>query len=98
MLGMSEQDEIRMEFAENFPPALFQNLPYDWTIYEDVDVASEIYKRFTALACVYWHPPEDCDDDVVDFDKRIITMNLEEWVDNRDPDVFRALLTLYGCG
>ena len=95
-----ERAELKtsLEEQQNYPPALFQDLPYDWMVYEDVDVASETYKRFTALGCVYWHPPRECDDDIVNFDKRVIVANLEEWLDNRAPDAYRALLTLYGCG
>ena len=73
--------KIRIEFAENYPLALFQDLPYDWMVYEDVDVASETYKRFTALGCAYWHQLGECDDDTVNFDKRVIVANLEEWLD-----------------
>ncbi|MDE4541240.1 hypothetical protein [Thermoanaerobacterium sp. R66] len=54
--NVGKTTKIRIEFTKNYPPTLFQDLPYDWFVYEDVDIASETYKRFTALGCAYWHP------------------------------------------
>ncbi len=88
--------KVRIEFTENYPPALFQDLPPEWMVYEDVDINTT--KRFTALGCACWHPPGECDNDVVEFDKMVTISNLETWLDGRDPDAYKALLILYGCG
>lgn len=47
--------------------------------------------------CVCEHPPSECNPESIAFDKEITISNLETWLENKDPDACKAVLTLAWC-
>lgn len=94
--GIGKTTQIKIEFSEKYPSALFPELPPEWSTYESYDIDTQ--RKYTGLQCICKHPPSECDDDVVNFDKMVTITNFETWLGMKDPDAYKALLLLYGCG
>ena len=91
--------QISIEFGTFYPEALFQELPPDWTIYEYNRVKDNkiLQPNLTGLNCVCEHPPSECSPESIAFDKEITISNFETWLESKDPEACKAVLTLAGC-
>ncbi|MFU0800179.1 MAG: hypothetical protein ACFWUE_05890 [Xylanivirga thermophila] len=75
--------QISIEFGTFYPETLFQELPPDWTIYEYNRVKDNqiLQPSLTGLSCVIYHPPDECDQESIDFEKEITISNIESWLE-----------------
>lgn len=97
--GSGKVTQIDIPFKEKYPEYIFAELPPDWSIYEfNIVKDNQVLKtKYTGLSCVCEHPPNECDAESVAFDKKVTISNLEVWLEEKDPESFRALLILAGC-
>jgi hypothetical protein len=85
-----------ISWGNQFYTIIRTQLPPEWSTYESYDIDTQ--RKYTGLQCICKHPPSECDDDVVNFDKMVTMTNFETWLGMKDPDAYKALLLLYGCG
>jgi hypothetical protein len=97
--GSGKITQVNIELGKSYPETFFQKLPPDWTIYEFNLVKDNqiLQPKLTGLSCVCEHPPSECDAESVSFDKELTICNLEVWLEEKDPESYRAMLTLAGC-
>lgn len=97
--GIGKVTQITIEFGVSYPEAMFQEFPPDWTMYEFNRVKDNqiIEPKLTGISCVCEHPPNECDSDSVDFAKEVTIGNFEIWLEDKDPESCKAVLTLAGC-
>jgi len=97
--GIGKITQIIIEFGTSYSEAMFQELPPDWTMYEYSRVKdNQILKpNLTGLSCVFNHPLNECDAESIAFDIEVTISNLEVWLEEKDPESCRAVLTLAGC-
>ena len=97
--GIGKTTQVIIEFRESYPEAMFQELPPDWTMYEYSRVKDNqiLEPKLTGLSCVFKHPPNECDAESLAFDIEVTISNLEVWLEEKDPESCRAVLTLAGC-
>ena len=97
--GIGKTTQVIIEFRESYPEAIFPELPPDWSIYEFNSVKDNqvIEPKLTGLSCVLEHPPNECDSHSIGFTKEITISNLEIWLEEKDPESCKAVLTLAGC-
>lgn len=97
--GIGKITQIIIEFGTSYSEAMFQELPPDWTMYEYSRVKDNqiLEPKLTGLSCVFNHPPNECDAESIAFDIEVTISNLEVWLEEKDPESCRAVLTLAGC-
>lgn len=97
--GIGEITQIIIEFGTSYSETMFQELPPDWTMYEYSRVKDNqiLEPKLTGLSCVFKHPPNECDTESIAFDIEVTISNLEVWLEEKDPESCRAVLTLAGC-
>lgn len=94
--------QIDIGFRNNYPLALFYDLPPEWGTYEHPDVVDDVTMGTSSisvcigLTCLCKHHFTECDDDIIHIDKVISIGNLESWITAKDAIGTRAVLMLNG--
>lgn len=91
--------QISIDFETLYPEEMFYELPPDWELTDSYPVLNNevLGEPFSVLTCVCEHPPTECDQESIDFDKKVTITNLETWLEEKDPESCKAILKLAGC-
>lgn len=97
--GIGKVTQFTIEFGASYPEAMFTELPPDWTMYEFNRVKDNqiTEPKLSGLSCICEHPPNECDIESIAFDIEVTISNLEIWLEEKDPESCKAVLTLAGC-
>lgn len=97
--GSGKVTQICIDFRDEYPKAIFEELPPDWVTTDSYPVIDGqiLESPFTVLTCVCKHPPSECDQESIDFAKELTISNLELWLESKDPEACKAILRLAGC-
>ena len=98
-----EQDgkltQLEIGFGELYLQSLFNELPPDWELTDEYPMYDgyTLGEPVAVLMCTIEHPPSECDQESIDFQKEISISNLETWLEGKDPDACKSLIMLAGC-
>lgn len=89
---------IQIDFGRWYPDEIFLDLPCGWHKYECNGVKDNMISKFkySAISCSERHPAEEKDDESIEFCKMIMISNLDRWLDEIDPQGFKAVWILKG--
>lgn len=92
--GKNVQTQIELGFL--FPIEMFSSIPPDWMTYEyhTVDEHRQIGPKYLGLS--YSEDFIPLNEDELEFQTALAISNLECWLDDRDPDSYRAVWRLAG--
>ncbi|HEM3603014.1 TPA: hypothetical protein U1C00_002110, partial [Streptococcus suis] len=92
--GEIEAMEIEIHFRELYPQALFDGLPPDWIVIDEYPVlgGKVLDEPVDILTCAIEYRFEES----IHIQKDIAISNLETWLEEKDPQSCRAILTLAG--
>ncbi|HOV28176.1 MAG TPA: hypothetical protein PK566_17705 [Pseudobacteroides sp.] len=86
--------EIEIHFRKLYPQALFDGLPSDWIVIDEYPVhgGKVLDEPVGILTCAIEYRFEES----IHIQKDIAISNLETWLEEKDPQSCRAILTLAG--
>nr|WP_172687140.1 hypothetical protein [Enterococcus faecalis] len=92
--GEIEAMEIEIHFRELYPQALFDGLPPDWIVIDEYPVlgGKVLDEPVDILTCAIEYRFEES----IHIQKDIAISNLETWLEEKDPQSCRPILTLAG--
>jgi len=96
--GEGPGTQIIIYFDDKYPDDLFNELPPEWFLSEYYIEQEEnnSVRAFSALACNCCHDENLLDDENINLDIKITTSNMVTWLNDKDPEGIRAVLTLSG--
>lgn len=88
---------MQIELGDHYPEAMFLGLPHPWMLYEYCTSGSGVISEYvySGLSSSQQHPEATTDKEIEEA-KRLLINSMEEWLENIDPDGFKAVWTLAG--